>query len=573
MIWSHSSGPRVSVWLLWGLSALMPGVAWSLEDCSPYLLEVERKISAAEAAGQDAEIARQMHAQIPQMCAFLDAAALRSMVDSLDQLLPLLSEMKSQAADAEKLVAEETAAQAAPVAITYKESPEIGSSVGGGLIERPDAMRNFGIWDMDVYQGQARVTYHTLPDRLQAAQDDWELVSYLVTMDADAGVTQQLLDRRQSSDQGALALRRGADEVVMQWQHAGDDQGPMLERYAGTSGRLLGRVPAPVWPAGGAALSVPFQSVTSRGGLLYIMTLPAPVNAPTHTLAWYEASPDGNILSQGSLTREEGISSSVALEGRHGGGASVLVVRALNDAGVDSRLATPLAREVGGRSLLATVGMEKRLLVISGSEFWESPAIERMLIWQGDVAVPQSLGATEMVRQSQAQMAIMAETELAHGVGRTVRSLNVGFRKVEMIKPLSSDRFLALVDQVADRKLTPPRHGQYLLAVDAQAVETFAYLEPVAEADGVTFTALTTSPSGATTYLLARPDVRGESHRIYQLAADGSVRGYGRMNAAEDITVEGLVADDGGVWAFGRGGREGVIGDRLYAERVAFPGH
>ncbi len=553
---------RLLAWLL----AAVPGTAWSLEDCGPYVAEIDQKIAAAEAAGHDAQVARELREQIPQMCAFLDEASLRAMIDGLDQLLPFLSEVTAQAELAE---AARTAAE--PSTAGLQSVPETGRSLGGGLIARPDAMHHFGIWDMDVHQGRARVTYHTRPDRLQAARDDWEYVSYVAVVDRAGAVTQRLLDRRQFSDQGGLALRRGADEIVMQWQRGMNGKDPALERYSVASGEMLSRAPAPMppWPGSGSQRREPFQSVTAAGTLLYIGTEPAPGNASEHTLAWFEASPEGQVLSAGAITRQESIGAPFALESRHGGGASVLQVGALADDGIATRLTTPIRRQVAGRQIYATVSMEKRLLVVDGSTFWESPALERMLMWQGELAVPQGLGPAEMMRQSQAQMDMMAEADLAYAAGRSVASLNVGFKQVEMIRPLVAGRFVALVNQVADRQLVPPRHGQYLLSVTEQAIQELAYLEPLAEQQEVKFTALATSPAADAVYLLAVPRGGGVK-RIYRFGADGQPQGYGSTEAGQAITLEGLVADQAGVWAFGRGTPEGVIGERLWAERLTF---
>lgn len=561
-------------WLLLPL-LLWSGSAAALEDCSPYLQQIDARIEQARAQGENYDYALQLRTQISQMCAFVDASTLQQMVDSLDQLLPLMADFQAMMDEADARAIEHGPAGTArsdgpdepPAAAPV---PEIGSSLGGRLISRPDAMHQFGIWDLDLHEGRARVLYHTRPDRLQFARPDWELVTYVAEVDGSGEVVQRLIDRRQTSGQSALGLRPGADEILMQWQTGPQGRDALLERWSVRQQSLLSSVPAPApaWAGAGMAPKAPFLAVTGRGNLLYAGTKPAPRDAVERTLAWLEASPEGEVLSRGSLTRPENLGLSWAGESGHGGAAGLLMVSALDDQGVDSRLQTPITRQVAERQIYANVHMEKRLFVIDGPSFWQSPALERMLQWNGEMSVPQNLPAAEMLRQSQAQMRMVAEVERSHGANRTVDSLNVGLQRVEMIRPLGSGRYVTLMTAVADRRLSPAVHGQYLYVFDQNNLQVLAYLEPLAAAAAVKFTALAASPAGQI-YLLAKP-IGGGQKRIYRVSGDGEVQGFARTDAGQDITLEGLVADDSGVWAFGRGLMDGIIGDRLWVERLQF---
>jgi hypothetical protein len=552
------------------------GFAQALEDCSPYVAELDVRIAAAEAAGMDAAFAIDMREQIPQLCAYLDEATLRKMVESVDTMLPFLADMESMAQAAEAAESENRAAAGEAVADRETQVqaagalPVIGRSLGGGLVDRPDPMHQFGIWDMDLYQGRARIVYHTRPDRVQFASPNWEFVTYVAQVDGLGRVSHDLIDRRQSSDQGGLVLRREKDEVIMHWQRGAEGELPALERWSISTRSRLSKVPGPrpLWPDSEMRRDDPFLSATADGNLFYIGTRPEKGSAVETTLAWFEASPDGQIISSGALARPERMSASWAVESRHGGGAALMMTGATDEQGVVSRLPGPLRREVAGRSIYATVQMEKRLFVVDGRTFWESPALERMLSWQGELSVPQGLSAGEMLRQSDAQLRVVEEATLEFGAGTTVDSLNVGLKQVEMIQPLQGGRYAALMTVTTDRGRIPPVHGQYVYVVDRDNVEAFVYLEPLAEAAELKFTVLAVSPTDQI-YLVAVPNDGGQK-RIYRISPSGRLEGYVTADAGQAIALEGLVADETGVWAFGRGEMKGIIGERLWAERLAF---
>jgi hypothetical protein len=306
------------------------------------------------------------------------------------------------------------------------------------------------------------------------------------------------------------------------------------------------------------------------GNLLYGGIKPAPGNSPEHTLVWFEASPAGKIISQHAMIRRAQVAPHPAVETGAGGGALLLGLLSRDDDGLESRLQTPIQRSIGGRNLYAVVASERRLLLLSddGAMRWESPALERMLAWHGELSIPQGLAPTEMMRQSQQQMEIMAAADRELHANRSVDSLDVGLKRMEMVRELEDGRFVALVTDVADRSLVPPVHGQYLVTIDRDRVEELTYLEPLADSMDLKFTALTVSTTGRI-YVLAVNRSSGEK-LVVRIGRDGTPDGYVSSTAPRKVALEGLLADEHGVWAIGRGFMDGKIGDRLWTERLLF---
>lgn len=554
---------------------LCPVAAVAVEDCTPYLAEMDAKIAAAVEAGHNVSMAQQIRESLVQACPYLDAASLRKMVDSLDAMFPAMSEFADlqaqMEAEAENPPAgPATSAPRAPSAATVL--PVIGRTLGGRHLDRPDRMNQFGIWDLDVHGGSARVLYHTRPDRLQFAQPDWEFVIYTVVVDRNGDAKQTLITRRQASDHAALALRRGADEVLLQRSGTTNAADARLERWSIPSSSLLSSqpVPSPTWPDGRQRQWGVFSGVATDGNLFYVGTVPEDRNATEHTMSWFKTTLEGRVLGQGSLTRSDRLGPEATIGASAGRGAVLLSVSSDGERGIDTRLDVPIRREVAGRQVWATVGMEKRLFLIADDarSYVETPALERMLIWQGDMSIPQSLPSAEMLRQNRQQMAMMAEVERSVDAGRHVMTLNVGLERVDMVMPMQGDRYAALVNVSDDRSLEPPRHGAFLLEVSPERVTERLYLEPLAESLASRFQLLAVSPADQV-YLYAQ-SVSREDDRVIRVSPAGRVEGYAPVDAGIGITVEGMVADDAGIWVFGRGVVAGKVGDRIWVERVLF---
>lgn len=84
---------------------------------------------------------------------------------------------------------------------------------------------------------------------------------------------------------------------------------------------------------------------------------------------------------------------------------------------------SPIVAELGGRRLEAWTFSETRALVTDskGQVAWVSPAIERDLMWKGEMSIPDSLPLDQMMAQNARQMELMERTALVHAGQRELR--------------------------------------------------------------------------------------------------------------------------------------------------------
>ena len=165
---------------LLAISLLATVHAGALEDCSAAIALIDEKIVAARAAGQDVSIAEGMKLSLEQSCAYLDQESLDNMVQSLDSILPMMSALYEQA---EAMNAGSATRPSAPASENPRPADgfaglrKLGTAVGGKLMERPDRMNQFAIWDADLGNGEARIAYGTRPTIEQFGLPDWEQVA------------------------------------------------------------------------------------------------------------------------------------------------------------------------------------------------------------------------------------------------------------------------------------------------------------------------------------------------------------------------------------------------------------
>ena len=138
-----------------------------------------------------------------------------------------------------------------------------------------------------------------------------------------------------------------------------------------------------------------------------------------------------------------------------------------------------------------------------------------------------------------------------------------------MIKP-TSDGYAVFATVRADRSVDPPIHGPYLLHLDRAGGLREVYLNPLAEKLDARFTLLAISPRDEI-YLLGMGAHRGESAQILRLGRDGNVDAYARASDQRGMKVEGLLADESGVWVIGHGMMKERRGPRLWVERIELP--
>ena len=121
-------------------------------------------------------------------------------------------------------------------------APPTVKPVSGQYLDRDEKMHIVWIQDWDFYKGNLRILYTTTPSLEQFSLPDWRFYVYVVVATPGGKVTQHLITSRQASDHGALALRRGYDELFFQRHVAQADQPTFFERWSVTDQRRLNSV-------------------------------------------------------------------------------------------------------------------------------------------------------------------------------------------------------------------------------------------------------------------------------------------------------------------------------------------
>jgi hypothetical protein len=482
---------------------------------------------------------------------------------SLFSLFLLISSLSSSAALAQ-------AEGEKPIVSTVILAAPQAKSLNAQYIDRSEDMVTFWIWDWDTFRGKMRVLYTATPALQQLGRPDWQQYVYVVEMTATGVARQHLVTSKQAQDHAALALRRGHDEIIFQRQAEKRGDPSTLERWSIAGKNRISSVttPKPLWFGGDYWDWQPLRLATSDGHVLFSATKRD--RAGKSTIGWFKASPDGQILGQGSVSSTtDQIGGAEWFHTDNGGGGLITHVQTAGDTGINSEVPTPIKREVAGRELLAYISFEKRLLITSndGTAAWESPAIERGLMWTGDMAVPADLPFNEMMQQQKEQMDLMTSVSTELGTNFSTNYLDVGPHRVEMIKPVV-DGYGVLSTVVANRNLQPPIHGPYFIELDDNSIRKTTYLNTIAEALEVKFTTFAVSP-GNDLFLYGTPTGRGSNAYVVMLNANREPVAYGRA-APHWGVIRGMLADDAGVWLFGHGGKSGDI-VRLWVERIDFP--
>ncbi len=446
-------------------------------------------------------------------------------------------------------------------------------SVGAQVIDRPERMTRFAIWDADLLDDRARILYATGPSLDQLGLPDWQQYVYVVETARDGQATQSLVTSRQAQDHAALALRRGHNELLFERHIDRPGELAALELWSIPGAKLVSAhsVPNPVWPDGERCDWGAFRLATRDGNVLYSSSKKTDADGQS-MLAWFEAAPDGGIVGQGSTVRADSSIVENWFETSNGGGGLIIRVAENGATGIASRIATPIEREIAGRRIHAVVASEKRLLVTTDDErgAWESAALERQLLWGGEMAIPQDLPAAQRLLQGQRQIQLMQAVADEYDVNRTVDSLDVGLKRIEMIKPMRAG-YAVLASVITDRGLDPPIHGQHLLLVGDTGIVRETHLNQLAEAMDIEFTLLAVSPRDEV-YLLGSAAGRGERAYVVRLNEDGEPDAYGR--ASDDrgsIRIDGMLADASGVWLFGHADASDKVVERIWTERIDFP--
>jgi hypothetical protein len=552
-----------------------PVLTYALDDCSTQLAAIDKQLESTDESATNIMLAMQMRQTIEQMCVMLDEETMSAMLEGIGEIintdLGQVSPVTALAPEPAKLTTRKSSARNTdsqdliPPATT-------GRSLGARFIDRPEKMDMFVIWDMDMLGDNARLLYSSGPSLQQLGLPDWQQYVYVVEMTADGRTTQSMVTSKQAQDHAALALRRGHDEIHFQRHGAerGDPSTLELWSIAGQNRVSSAITPAPLWPDGTKWDWQPFRLATSDGNVLFNHSKQ---NKPDKKslIAWFEAKPNGDIAGQGSTVRTDKAGEAAWVETNNGGGGLIIRLSAHDMNGIETRISTPIKRQIAGRNIHAVVFSEARLLVTSDDarSAWESDALSRTLAWDGDLAVSQDMPPMERNRQAFEQMALTEAVAIEVGAAGDVATLDVGFKRINMIKP-NSDGFVALREVTASRNIDPPVHGPYLTYFGKEEISREVYLGPIAEALNADLKIMTVAPNDDV-YVYGTTLGRGVDAYVIRVGPDGSAAAYAAVTKTGNNHVETMIADDTGVWLFGQGTMEGRVAPRVFVERIEFP--
>jgi hypothetical protein len=517
------------------LLAALPAVAAA--ECETELEAFDRQVAAAtELSAFQRQTLQGVRQTAAAMCARGQAALGKQMLNSVIEELP------GAAAPAE------TGGPAEP-------SP-------GTWLERPDTMFQFWFQDMDYLDGRLRVLYSTSPSLEQGQSGDWTVNVYVVEVPAAGEPVQHRLYSEQAMEHAAMALRPGEEQVLVQRNAGGAKH---LDVWSVPGGETLSstEISFPRGPNGENWDWGQFRGTTTDGNIGFVTTQFEGRRSgnPVSTSAWFELTPAGGIVGQGSHVVAGARQQITSWFPAHSGGTGLaLDITALGTGGLEDAGEGSFTHEIGSRRIEAVVHREKRLLITDADSkrMSLSPAMERDLMWSGEMSIPSELPSAERLAQNRQQMQLMEKTEIAAG----------GRRHAEVVRP-TANGYGALVRVVANRKLEPPVHGRYFVELSPDAVEREVYLEPIADKTDVKFVDFAGGGNGDV-YLLAEGDRReaAMNAHILRLAGNPEARAIADFHLPDAVQLDGMLAADGDAWLAGHGFNDELGKVSLWIQRI-----
>jgi hypothetical protein len=546
---------------------LSPVTALEQEACQERFKSIDERIESGKYSDQNVQLAKQMRDSILQSCGFLDEASINKMMEGFEQLMPTKSAAERQAdqdakreerdaqRDAERKELEAKRAERErnkvvtekpPVSEVLKRPPT-AKSLGGKFVDRDDGMYYAEIKDWDLYRGKARVLYATSPSKEQHALGNSKQHFYVIESSANGKVAQKHVTDTTTFGLLAAGLRRGHDELILQWKQPGDDVPPKLERWSISDSKLLSSGAAPASPWGHYDQ---FRLNTRDGNILFTTSMST--YGKISTASWIKASPEGKVLASGALESDTSdIRINKSFHTRNGDVGLVTFESSKTDSGINSELA-PIVRRIGGGEITAVVGNETRLLVTSdnATNIWESPPISRGLTWLG---LPE-LGPTLSLEEREEMARIIDETNREYG--GNIHVVN------DAVVPVG-DGYGVLIRNSSRGDEQRPVHGNWLYEYGSNGEVRQTYLNPAAEHIGGSFTTVAV-PDQNSVFLYASP-------YVILLDKNRKVAAYGKAFTPQSHNVVGMISDNGGVWLIDTLRRPGDDElQNIWLERIEF---
>lgn len=438
-------------------------------------------------------------------------------------------------------------------------------------VERPDDMIVYFLEDWDRIGDRVRILYQTKPSLEQYTSDPngWTNNVYVVEAHPDGTVKQYRLASRQQS-YASLTLRSGHDQVFVVPLSDKDGTATVLEVWSSRDGTVVSSNVAPGLPkvhAGHIDITP-----TSDGNLFATTQRPQGSGRRKPVwLAWIKLSPQGKILGQGVHRHGDAQLATRGTFPARGGGIGLTVQLSANRGsdGIETDIEVPIKRTIGGRTLEARVFSETRMLVTDGlaQRLWISPALERSLMWGGQMQVSSDLSPNEMMEQMQQQMHITESVEIEYAARRTLK--HVANANSDAVK-WTPGGYGALANVVANRRLEPPAHGPYFVEIGTDGtLRRELYLEPVAKELNAKFMDFLPGDNGDLLLVGTRRATRGrEVHgHVTSVDADGGLQWTVRL-AVRLGEIDGIAGTESNAWVFGRSALNQWNKTMLWLEKV-----
>lgn len=437
---------------------------------------------------------------------------------------------------------------------------------GTHWVQRPDDMVVYWLHDVDQHNDRVRILYSTTPSLQQGQADPegWRTNVYIVEARADGGVEQRCLSSR-NEHLAALLLRRGHDQAFALRRPDRKGGAQRMELWSTADGAIESSEPAPHLPgARGTGPTDLTHSVPTDDGNFFITS----VGRGAATVSWHKLSPDGTVLGHGDYSQEGArLQPSGWFAARDGGiGLSLQLSLAQGATRLSTDIDTPVTRSIGGRTLEANVASETRLMTFDadGSYRWSSPALERALMWGGQMQVPTELPPAENMRQLQEQMRTTERTEIDLGARRTLVKLNRFKRNTDGIKPVPGG-YGMLATTIANRRLEPPAHGpSYLEIGEDGMLRRELYLGAIA--DELDAKLQDFVPDDDDLLLAGTRRARGVAVQVTRVSADGELQWSRALEAPAPI--DGIAGNGANVWVFGHSAQGPSTKTLLWLERA-----
>jgi len=577
--------------------SLMSVSSFAADDCSSEIALIDERV-AGKPDDQKKQIVLLMRQGLEQMCAHLDADALRQYRENIDKFYPdetdhesarenesladQLAEKQARAEQRERKKqarleqkAAELAAKPAPLNSPVINAPPSVKSIAGLHMTRADAMNQLVVHDWDLRNGNLRVLYTTFPDRTQYGLANWRFYIYVVEATPNGAATQTLVTSKQASDHAALALRRGFDEIFLMRHVDRPDEPTFFERWSISKKSRLSSVDMTgIRPAinGVTYRSAQFGVPTSDGNLMF-SAMTGLGRGETIRIALFKLSMTGETLAASELPgNTDQMRPWTWFATDNGGAGLVFDYSPSSAAGLTSSDLANLADPDMPENLMPRVILEKRFHLIDerARSAWESGALARTMMFQPRQQNTPGASIPNIQEQLSAQAQANDLAARRYNAGRDINSLNIGAMPHPMIRPMG-DGYAALVTQTANRKMFPPVHGQYLVKWNRGGDTREIYLNPLALQMDVKFTAFATGKGDGDFYLLASQ--AGRRAFVIHSKGDGEPLAYAETASVVNFDLQRavLISDSSGVWLLGDRWQDNVGKPLLWIERFAFP--